>query len=171
MPLRAGWSGNSAVPAPDLLIPVNGSLRAVEIKTSGQKRMVVKKDDLEDIIEWSLEMSEIPTFPYLSIKFPYYEMQTYRIRRPWDLEAALEEIAEESELDARVTRSGNISFGNPSEYDTDVCSAQKSQGDGAALLRDLEEDEWANVQDGTRRVVGVHEVLKEHPNYWKSMGR
>ena len=44
IPLRAGWSGNSAPPLPDLLIPLDGSLRALELKTSKQKRIVISSD-------------------------------------------------------------------------------------------------------------------------------
>jgi Holliday junction resolvase len=161
IPLRAGWSGNSGVPAPDLLIPYKGSLRAVEVKTSNQKRMVVSREDLEDVIDWSMNMNEIYTFPYLSIKFSYYEMQTMRLEKPWDLDASLEILEQTSPFDTNVTRGGNISFGNPSDYDCDVCGANASPGDDAALLRDLREDEFANVESNERDTVGVYEVVKE----------
>lgn len=167
IPLRAGWSGNSAVPAPDLLIPYKGSLRAVEVKTSGQKRMVVSRDDLQDVLHWALKMNEIHTFPYLSVKFTYYEMQTMRIEKPWDLDASLEIMAEKSPFDSRVTRGGNISFGHPTHYPSDVIGASASPGDGVALLRDLRDDTYANLQNAKLDTVSVHDVLKKHPDYWK----
>lgn len=166
IPLRAGWSGNSAVPAPDLLIPFKGSLRAVEVKTSNQKRMVVDRDDLEDVIDWSMNMNEIHTFPYLSIKFSYYEMQTMRLEKPWDIEESLEILVDLSPFDARITRGGNISFGNPKHYDCDVIGANASPGDGAALLRDLREDEYANVDSVEQDTVGVYEVVKEYTDFF-----
>lgn len=166
MPLRAGWSGNSAVPAPDLLIPYKGSLRAVEIKTSGQDRMVVEREALEDVIDWSMNMNEVYTFPYLSVKFTYYEMQTMRIEKPWDLDESLDILAEKSPFDARTTRGGNISFGHPKEYDADVIGANKSAGDHVALLRDLRNDRFANVEVVEKDTVGVHEVIKQNPDYW-----
>lgn len=165
IPLRAGWSGNSSVPAPDLLIPYRGSLRALEVKTSNQKRMVVKREDLEDIIDWSLNMNEVHTFPYLGIKFSYYEMQTMRLEKPWDLDASLEILAEKCPFDSKVTRGGNISFGNPSEYDSDVIGANASPGDPVALLRDLRNDEFANVETIEHDTVGVHEVLSKMDDY------
>jgi Holliday junction resolvase len=167
IPLRAGWSGNSAVPAPDLLIPYKGSLRAVEVKTSNQKRMVVTREDLEDIVDWAMNMNEIHTFPYLSVKFSYYEMQTMRLEKPWDLNASLEILSETSPFDTNVTRGGNISFGNPRDYDCDVIGANASPGDEVALLRDLREDEFANVESVEMDTVGVHEVITQNKSYWE----
>ncbi len=166
IPLRAGFSGNQGVPAPDLLIPFKGSLRAVEIKTSNQKRMVVQREDLEDVIDWALNMNEIHTFPYLSIKFSYYEMQTMRLEKPWDLDACLEMLAETAPFDTNVTRGGNISFGNPKHYDCDVIGASASPGDAVALLRDLREDNFANVESNEMDTVGVHEVITQNEKYW-----
>lgn len=166
IPLRAGWSGNSAVPAPDLLIPYRGSLRAVEVKTSNQNRMVVSRDDLEDIIDWSLNMNEVHTFPYISVKFSYYEMQTMRLEKPWNLDESLEILAEKCPFDSNVTRGGNISFGNPREYESDVIGASASPGDEVALLRDLREDEFANVETTENDTVGVHDVISQNEKYW-----
>jgi len=157
IPLRAGWSGNSSVPAPDLLVPYKGTLRAVEIKTSGRKRVVITKEDLRDIINWSMDMTEVRTFPYLSIKMKYYEMQTMRIKKPWDLDSSLDMMVEDSPFEARRTRGGNISFGSPKEYESGVPGAVVSPGDGVAMIRDLKEDTSASRDD--RDTVGVYEVL------------
>ena len=165
IPLRAEWSGNSSVPAPDLLIPFKGSLRAVEVKTSNQKRMVVNREDLQDVIDWSLNMNEIHTYPYLSIKFSYYEMQTMRLEKPWNLDACLEVLAETCPFDANVTRGGNISFGNPGDYDCDVIGSTVSEGDAPALLRDLRNDSFANVESNDMDTVGVHEVISQMDDY------
>mgnify|MGYP002762478494 FL=1 len=162
IPLRAGWSGNSSPPLPDLLIPYNGSLRAVEVKTSGQKRMVVNSDDLQDVLHWGMDMTEVPTYPYLTVKFTRYEAQTYRLVKPWDIEASLKYMAsEQSGFDTNFTRGGNISFGHPTHYDCDVPSAQKSPGDGVAMLRDLREDSYANVSNQDIETVGVYDVIKQ----------
>jgi len=162
IPLRAGWSGNSSPPLPDLLIPYNGSLRAVEVKTSGQKRMVVDADDLQDVLHWGMDMTEVPTYPYLTVKFTRYEAQTYRLVKPWDIEESLKYMAaEQSEFDTNFTRGGNISFGHPTHYDCDVPSAQKSPGDGIAMLRDLREDSYANVSNQDMETVGVYDVIKQ----------
>jgi Holliday junction resolvase len=171
IPLRAGWSGNSSPPLPDLLIPYKGSLRAIEIKTSGQKRMVVQSDDLEDVLHWGMDMNEVPTYPYLTIKFTRYEAQTYRLVKPWDLEASLEYLAEtQSDFDTNLTRGGNISFGHPTHYDCPVPSAQKSPGDGVAVLRDLREDNYANITNKEIETVSVYDVIKEMPDYYDKLG-
>ena len=162
IPLRASWSGNATPPLPDLLIPYNGSLRAVEVKTSGQKRMVVDSDDLQDVLHWGMDMTEVPTYPYLTVKFTRYEAQTYRLVKPWDIEASLKYMAsEQSEFDTNFTRGGNISFGHPTHYDCAVPSAQKSPGDGIAMLRDLREDSYANVSNQDIETVGVYDVIKQ----------
>lgn len=165
IPLRAGWSGNSSVPAPDLLIPYKGSLRAVELKTSGKERMVVKREDLEDVIYWAMNMNEVHTFPYLTVKFTYYEAQTLRVEKPWDLDESLEIMARKCPFDSRVTRGGNISFGHPTHYDCDVSSASESPGDAPAVLRDLRDDEFANVESAELDTVGVYEVVKEYSDW------
>ena len=167
IPLRAGWSGNSSVPAPDLLIPYKGSLRALEIKTSGQKRMVVKREDLEDVLYWATNMNELHTFPYLTVKFTYYEAQTMRLEKPWDIDGCLDILAETSPFDTNVTRGGNISFGHPTHYDCDVPGSSASPGDDVAVLRDLREDEFANVDSAEMDTVGVHEIISQHPDYWQ----
>jgi len=167
IPLRAGWSGNSAPPLPDLLIPYKGSLRAVEMKTSDQKRMVVDSDDLEDIVFWAMNMNEVPTFPYLTVKFNRYEATTMRLTKPWDLEQSLEIMAEQqSPFDTNFTRGGNISFGHPTHYDCDVESAVSSPGDGVAVLRDLRQDDRADVDRNGRDPVSVYDVIKEMPDYY-----
>lgn len=172
IPLRAGWSGNSSPPLPDLLIPYKGSLRAVEVKTSSQKRMVVNSEDLEDVMHWGMDMNEVPTYPYLTVKFTRYEAQTYRLIKPWDIEESLKYMAEnQSDFDTNFTRGGNISFGHPTHYDCDVPSAQKSPGDGVAMLRDLREDNYANISSKEIETVSVYDVIKEMPDYYDKLGR
>lgn len=171
IPLRAGWSGNSAPPLPDLLIPYKGSLRAIEVKTSGQKRMVVNSEDLEDVLHWGMDMNEVPTFPYLTVKFTRYEAQTYRLVKPWDIEESLEHMADvQSDFDTNFTRGGNISFGHPTHYDCTVPSAQKSPGDGIAVMRDLRADDYANVEASEIETVSVYDVIKEMPDYYDKLG-
>lgn len=171
IPLRAGWSGNSAPPLPDLLIPYKGSLRAIEVKTCGQKRMVVNSADLEDVIHWAMEMNEVATYPYLTVKFTRYEPVTMRLTKPWDLQESLAHMAEEqSPFDTNLTRGGNISFGHPTHYDCPVTSAQKSPGDGIALLRDLREDSYANVEASEIETVSVYDVIQEMPEYYDRLG-
>lgn len=171
IPVRAGYSGNSAVPLPDLLIPVAGSLRAVELKTSSQERFSIKPEDVEQVVEWSMDMTEVPTYPYLSVKFSNYETYTGRLAFPWDIARSFEAWVEDAPLKANVTNSGYISVHNPTKLtrtkrdNRGIVSAQKSPGDGAAMVRDLREDEYANVSADEIETVGVYEVLRENPEY------
>lgn len=174
IPVRAGYSGNSAVPLPDLLIPVAGSLRAIELKTSSQNRFSVKPGDVEQVVNWSMDMTEVATYPYLSVKFSNYEVYTGRLAFPWDIQKSFEAWTEDAPLVANVTSAGNLSVHNPTKLTTaerkerGITSAQKSPGDGAAVVRDLRADEYANTSVKEIETVGVYEVLKENPDYMES---
>lgn len=174
IPVRAGYSGNSAVPLPDLLVPVAGSLRAIELKTSSQERFSVKPEDVEQVVDWSMDMTEVDTYPYLSVKFSNYEVFTGRLSFPWDIEKSFEAWAEDAPFVANVTPAGNLSVHNPTKLsrserdDAGVTSSVKSPGDGPAVVRDLREDEYANVTTDEMDTVGVYEVLRENPEYAKN---
>jgi Holliday junction resolvase len=167
IPVRAGYSGNSAVPLPDLLIPVAGSLRAVEMKTSSQNRFSVKPDAVEQIIDWSMNMTEVPTFPYLAVKFNNYEVYTGRLAMPWDIQQSFEVWAADSPFEANVTDAGNLSVHNPTKLTrtqrdkNGVTSARKSPGDGVAMVNQLKVDEYANVSADEQETVSVYNVLKQ----------
>lgn len=171
IPVRAGYSGNSAVPLPDLLIPIAGTLRSIELKTSSQDRFSVTPEDVEQVVNWSMDMTEIPTYPYLSIKFSNYETWTGRLCFPWDIEKSFHAWAKDTPLVANVTDSGNLSVHNPTKLTTTersnkgITSAQKSPGDGAAVIRDLRQDEYANTSADEIETVGVYQVLQENPEY------
>ena len=173
IPVRAGYSGNSAVPLPDLLVPIAGSLRAVELKTSSQERFSVKQEDVQQVVDWSMDMTEIATYPYLSVKFSNYEVYTGRLAFPWDIEKSFKAWAEDTPFVANLTDSGNLSVHNPTKLTSterkkkDIISARKSPGDGAAVVRDLRSDEYANISDDEIETVGVYEVLRENPDYQK----
>jgi len=164
IPVRAGYSGNSAVPLPDLLIPIAGSLRAIELKTSSQERFSVTPEDVEQVVDWSMNMTELPTYPYLSVKFSNYEVCTRRLAFPWDIEKSFQAWAEDTPFVANVTDAGNLSVHNPTKMsraerdNASVLSAQKSPGDGAAVVRDLRADEYANTSAQEIKTVGVYEV-------------
>jgi len=174
IPVRAGYSGNSAVPLPDLLIPVAGSLRAIELKTSSQSRFSVTPEAVEQVVNWSMDMTEVATYPYLSLKFSNYEVYTGRLAFPWDIHKSFEAWAEDAPLVANVTSSGNLSIHNPTKLTTaerkekGITSAQKRPSDGAAVVRDLRADEYANTSSKELETVGVYEVLKENPDYMES---
>jgi Holliday junction resolvase len=171
IPVRAGYSGNSAVPLPDLLVPVSGSLRAIELKTSSQNRFSVKPTDVEQVVNWSMDMTEVATYPYLSVKFSNYEVYTGRLCFPWDIQKSFEAWAEDTPFVSNVTDSGNLSVHNPTKMtraerdSVGATSAQKSPGDGAAVIRDLRQDEYANISSKEVETVGVYEVLRENPEY------
>jgi hypothetical protein len=166
IPVRAGYSGNSAVPLPDLLIPIAGSLRAVELKTSSQDRFSVTKSDVQQVLDWSMDMTEISTYPYLSVKFSNYEVYTARLIYPWNVRRSFEAWAEMTPLRASVTSAGNLSVHNPTKLskserdERGIMSSITSPGDGPAMIRDLRHDEYANKDQHEIETVGVYEVLQ-----------
>jgi hypothetical protein len=73
----------------------------------------------------------------------------------------------QSPFDTNITRGGNISFGHPTHYECEVVSAQKSPGDGAAVLSALQTDSFAH-RDGTRmETVSVYDVIKQRPDVFR----
>lgn len=167
IPVRAGYSGNAAVPLPDLLVPVGGSLRAIELKTSSQGRFSIKPEDVEQVVDWSMNMTEVPTFPYLAVKFTNYEVYTGRLAMPWDIQASFRSWAEHTPLKASVTDSGNLSVHHPTKLNSSersergITSAQKSPGDGVAMVEQLRSDGFANTADNIQETVSVYDVLKQ----------
>lgn len=160
--LRAGWSGNSAIPSPDLLIPLGGILRAVELKTSNQKRLTVEPEDVEDILEWVDQQKEVPTIAYLAIKFSRWEVYVAPLPGGVEsIERAFKLWAAAAPFDTNVTKSGNLTIGHPSHYDVEHTSSIKSEGDGIAMIRQLSRDEHS-------KLVSVTDVLRESDNYWPS---
>jgi Holliday junction resolvase len=166
IPVRAGYSGNAAVPLPDLLVPVAGSLRAIELKTSSQDRFSVKPEAVEQVVDWSMDMTEVPTFPYLSVKFTNYEVYTGRLAFPWNIQQSFEAWAEDCPYQASVTDAGNLSVHHPTKMtraerdNAGVTSAQKSPGDGVAMVEDLRSDEYANTSADEIETVSVYDVLR-----------
>lgn len=160
IPLRAGWSGNSAPPLPDLLVPYRGSLRAVEIKSSSQRRLTVEPSDVEDIMHWAQEMTEVDCYAYLSISFTHYELYTGVLPYPWDIEKSFEHFAAVCPFDSNVTKSGNLTLGHPTHYDDDATSKASGDSDGVALLRDLHNHDDAH-RDTRKEIVAVHDVLRK----------
>lgn len=168
IPVRAGWSGNQAPPMPDLLIPFGGVLIAMEIKsTKNPDSIIVEPEDLEDIQYWTLKMGEVPVYPAVGIKFRGRQNRLLYVsflERVSDLSVAFERAAEECPFDAKVTRSGNLSFRHP---DTDNWpgtaggDGPKGQRDAYQLLRALEQKEYEQPP--------VSKILKKRDDYFESI--
>lgn len=155
LPLRAGWSGNQSVPSPDLLIPLNGTLRAIELKTSNQKRMTVTPDDVQDIATWVDRQKEVPTIGYLAVKFSRWELYVDRlVGVTADIPSAFDRWAVDAPFDTNITANGNLTIGHPTHYDVEHTSAQKSDGDGVAMLKRLN-------QTSHNDLISVTDILEE----------
>lgn len=166
IPLRSGWSGNQAPPSPDLLIPFDGTLRAIELKTTSQDTLRIYEDDIEDIKWWASMMTEVPTYPYLSIKFNRWELCTVRLRRLSDWEKCAERFVEDCPLNARTTPSGNIAIDKPeggNDYWRSVQTIDSKHPDADALLKRMEEEDTSQPS--------VSEIIREKEDYFENLGQ
>ena len=125
LPIRAGWSGNQKVPAPDLLINDGVVAHALELKkTSDDTSCIVPREDIKDIVGFAVEYPQ-QTYPYLGIKFSYYQLAliplytggTTSSIEDVDWDEILENAVQLSPLEASVTRKGNLSVRKPESGD------------------------------------------------------
>jgi Holliday junction resolvase len=168
IPVRAGWSGNQAPPMPDLLIPFGGVLIAVEIKSSkNPDSIIVEPEDLADIRYWTLKMSEVPVYPYLSIKWRGRQnrlLYPTRLERVGKLEKSFEYEADSCPFDCTVTRTGNISFRHPNTGNwpgTAGGNGPAGKRDAYRLLRTLEEENYEHPP--------VSEIIKQRDDYFDTI--
>lgn len=141
IPLRSGWSGNQAVPSPDLLIPFDGTLRALELKTTGKNKLTVTPEDIEDIQYWTVNMTEVPTYPSLGVKFNRRQLYVARLKRVSNPRICFERFVEECPFEAWVTDGGNLKIPKPNTDDWNSMRAVDSDTpDGDALIEALEKE-------------------------------
>jgi len=166
IPIRSGYSGNQSVPSPDLLIPFGGALAAVEAKTtSSDTSLIIEPEDIEDIAFWALRMSEVPTYPYLAIKFNRRVVYVTRLTRVSNTKKCFEKEVEKCPFDATVTKTGNLSFRKP---DTDEWSSVKGadgpngKKDAHMVLESLRDDQFEHPS--------VIEVLNQKEEYFEQFG-
>lgn len=166
VPARCGYSGNQAIPSPDLLIPFGGALAALEVKTtSDDTSLIIEPDDVQDIRYWTLRMSEVPVYPYLGIKFNYRVIYLTRLKRVSNVQKCFENEAEKCPFDAKVTNSGNLSFRKPDTDEwqsTQAADGPTGQKDAHMVLESLREDEFEQPS--------VLEILKQKEDYFEQLG-
>ena len=173
IPLRSGWSGNQALPSPDLLIPFGGGLVAIEIKTTKNNSIIFQHPDndedysLRDIRYWTMRMSEVPVYPFVGVKFTGRSSRLIyvsRLHRVSNMTRCFENQVEQCPFDAKITRTGNLSFRKP---DLDQWPSTRG-GDGPKGLRDgyrvLEELRNADFEEPS-----VLEVLQQKDDYMESL--
>jgi len=168
IPVRAGWSGNQGPPMPDLLIPFGGALVAIEIKsTKKPDSIILEPEDLEEIRYWTLKMSEVPVYPALGIKFRGNQNRLLYVTildRVGDLDVCFERETKNCPFDAKVTRSGNLSFRHPDTNNwpgTAGGSGPPGLRDAYKLLRTLEEEDYEQPP--------VSEILKKRDDYFDTI--
>lgn len=169
IPIRCGMSGNQALPSADLMIPFGGALVAMELKTTKRdSSIIIEPEDIEQIGYWTLRMSEVPVYPRLGIKFKGQSsrlLYTTRLSRVSDPQKCFEREVEKCPFDAKVTRSGNLSFRKPDTdewYSTQAGDGPSGLRDGYRLLEDLRNDDFDQPS--------VLEVIKERDDYFETMG-
>jgi Holliday junction resolvase len=136
---RCGFSGNNAMPQPDVLITTPDMNHAIEVKGPiASQRLYVDEEDIEQLVECQNDT----TYVALVVKFQrrqpvvirYYESMT---NDGWnDLSAAekLMKLTPEA-FDAYVTTSGSLALNKPSTDDWP--SARSGASDEDAVLSGL----------------------------------
>jgi len=137
IPLRSGWSGNQAPPSPDLLIPFEGSLRAIEVKKTGRDKCRLYQDDVEDIQWWAQKMQEVPTHAYLAIRFNRRCIYLGRLHRISNIPKSFETFADRCPFDAHVTYAGNLTIEKPT---TDQWPSASQSDDAEYMLTKMHQD-------------------------------
>lgn len=170
IPLRSGWSGNQSLPSPDLLVPFGGALIAMEIKTtSDDTSLIVEEEDVADIRYWTLRMSEVPVYPMLGIKFAgrsnrlIYPTRLTRISKP---SRAFELETERCPFDAKITRTGNLSFRKP---DLEQWPSTRG-GDGPKGMRDAHKVIETLRADEFKQ-PSVLDVIKQKEDFFENLGQ
>lgn len=169
IPLRGGWSGNDAIPMPDLLVPFGGALCAFEIATTkDETSLIIEPEKVQDIRYWTLRMSEVPVYPYLGIKFKGNKsrlLYVTRLHRISNIQKAFENEVEKCPFDAKVTRSGNLSFRKPDTdewYSTRAGDGPRGKRDAYKLLETLRNDEFSQPS--------VLEIIRQKEDYFENLG-
>jgi Holliday junction resolvase len=165
IPVRSSWSGNQAPPMPDLLIPMDGVLHAVEMKTTSQDTLRIYEENVEDLRWWTTMMTEVPTYPHLSIKFSRWQMCNVRLRHVSDWSRCVQNFVEDCPLDARVTSSGNLAIDKPeagNDYWQASQSVDHSHPDALSLLEHLESQ--------NTNPPSVSEIIRERPDFFENLG-
>lgn len=169
IPVPAGYSGNHGIPSPDILIPFGGALAAAECKTSGRDNsIIIEPEDIRQLRYWTMKMSEVPVYPYLFIKFRgssprlVYVTRLTRLSNP---QKAFENEVERCPFDAKVTRTGNLSFRKPP---LDVWPSTRG-GDGPNGLKDAYHIlETMRTDDFDQ--PSVVDIIRQRDDYFEKMG-
>lgn len=169
IPQRSGWSGNQALPSPDLLIPYGGALVAAEIKTTSKDTsIIIEPEDVAEIRYWTMRMSEVPVYPYLFIKFRGNSSRLIyatRLTRISKTERAFELEAERCPFDAQVTRTGNLSFRKPELHEWPSTRG----GDGPNGLQDAHQV-IETFRDDQFEQKSVVEIIKQKEDFFENLG-
>lgn len=174
IPLRSGWSGNQSLPSPDLLIPFGGALIAIEIKTTKNNSIIFQHPSndedysLNDLRYWTLRMSEVPVYPYVGVKFTGNSsrlLYVSRLQRMSNMTKCFENQVERCPFDAKITRTGNLSFRRPDLEEwpsTRGGEGPKGLRDGFQFLETLRADEFEQPS--------VLDVIRQRDDYFDQLG-
>lgn len=111
---RCGYSGNNAMPQPDVLITTPTNDHALEVKKRQGPTAYIEEDDLEQLAE----CQNGHTIVYLVVKFPHYEPVVIRYwphmvgHDDWNERSVVEKFqgAAPPALNPRVTDGGNLAL-------------------------------------------------------------
>lgn len=132
-PEPIGFSGNHAVPAPDIKIDDGTKIHAIELKTTGNDRMSLthdaedrQKDDLWQLFDYA-ERFPRTVVPYAGVKFNNRQLllMQFWARAP-NVRSVLQSGVNDIPTDVRLTKKSNLSVHKP---DLDVWPSARKGDD------------------------------------------
>lgn len=145
-PMRAGYSGNQAIPMPDVAIDDGDKIHAFEFKRTSNDRFSVTYDP-EKVGEpnSSDDLSQLVTFardhprtvcPYVGVRFTNRQLVLAKLwlKAPDD-RSMLNSAVQTCPTSVRVTRADNLSFHKP---DTDEFPSARAGDDVEYLLETID---------------------------------
>lgn len=137
-PEPIGFSGNHAVPAPDIKIDDGIKIHAMELKTTKNDRISLthdaedrQKDDLWQLFDYA-ERFPRTVIPYAGIRFNNRQLLLLKFwARAPNVRAVLQSGVNDVPTDVRLTNSDNLSVHKP---DLDIWPSSKKGDDVEYLL-------------------------------------
>lgn len=134
---RCGWSGNSAMPQPDILITTQGMNYALEVKDTSQDRFTIQTDDIEQL----LNCAKTGTRSYILINFNNREPLLAQLSWGYsnDQQEQKETMVQNTPscFDPRLGRTGTFIVDKPSTDDWPSAQAGRDDWQVIADLFDL----------------------------------
>lgn len=141
IPEPIGYSGNHALPAPDIRIDDGGKVHAIELKRTGNDRQTIfygpdegEKDDLHQLLMYAKKYPRV-VVPYVGVRFNHRQLVMFKLwgGAPNDL-ATVRSATNLAPVEVRLTRANNLSVPKP---DVDDWPSSSKGNDAKHILETI----------------------------------